>query len=447
MAGDTHECGVLVSPCESVQPALPLDWWRRDATAVAFTPDTHVAAEPTDGRLAFGALVAFTVVLVLAPQEFFPVLGQLRIAFVLAIVAIAAHMWSGSSAANVSPRPVELKIVLCLVAWAVLSIPMSYWPGGSLATLTDQYLKSVAIFWLLQGVVCSVRRLRTLLWTLTAISVPVALVGVNNYLSGAFVASRVIGYAGGMTSNPNDLALTLNLFIPLTAALALTARRALWRTVAWGVIGLSTAAVMVTFSRGGFLTLIAEGGLVLLLLFRQRAIKTLGGLVLCAVLAPIALPAGYGQRLSTIVDVNADPTGSAQDRWRDTVSATRFIVAHPIVGAGVGMDTLALNEFRGSHWVRVHNTYLDYGVDLGVPGIALFLTLITACFLSARRIERANATVGPELVTYASGIRISLAGFIVAAFFYPVPYHFYFYYIAGLSVSLKTITTRQFSVS
>jgi O-antigen ligase len=427
-----------------MERGLPLDWWRRDATAVAFTPDALTAAEPIDGRLAFGALVAFTVVLVLAPQEFVPALGQFRIAFVFGVVALAAHLFRGSKSAGASGTPRESKLVLCLVASAVLSIPTSYWPGGSVATLTDQYLKSIAIFWLLGGVVCSVRRMRSVLWTLTAISVPLALVGVKNYLSGAFVGDRVIGYAGGLTSNPNDLALTLNLFIPLTAALALTARLAWLRTCAWGIIGLSTAAVMVTFSRAGFLTLVVEGGFLLMVLIRRSAVRAAGGLVLCVLLALVALPSGYGQRLSTIVDIDSDPTGSAQDRWRDTVSATQFIVAHPIIGAGVGMDTLALNEVRGPRWVRVHNAYLDYGVDLGVPGLVLFVAVVVTSFRNARRIERMSRDViGAELVAFASGVRISLAGFIVAAFFYPVPYHFYFYYMAGLSVALKTIAARQ----
>jgi O-antigen ligase len=400
--------------------------------------------EPAGGRLAFGALVAFTVVLVLAPQEFFPVLGQVRIAFILATVAIAAHMVGGSKSTPNSSTPPEFTIAFCLVVWAVASIPGSYWPGGSLTTLTDQYLKSIAIFWLLGRVVCSTRRLQSLSWTLAAVSIPIAVVGLKNYAAGAFVQGRVIGYAGGLTANPNDLALTLNLFNPLTAAVALTARRPWLRALAWGIIGLNTAAVMMTFSRAGFLTLITEGGLLLLLLVRRRAVKAARALALCAALALVTLPSGYGQRLSTIADIDSDPTGSAQERWRDTKVAAQFIIAHPIIGAGVGQGLLALNELRGAFWLPVHNVYLAYGVDLGVPGLLLFVALVATSFRSARRIERALVeTVGLELQTFASGIRISLAGFMVAAFFHPVPYHFYFYYIAGLAVALKTIAARR----
>jgi hypothetical protein len=153
--------------------------------------------------------------------------------------------------------------------------------------------------------------------------------------------------------------------------------------------------------------------------------------------------------VSTIVDIDSDTTGSAQERWSDINAATQFIVAHPIVGAGVGQGILAMNATRGATWVAVHNAYLNYGVDLGVPGLALFVALVGTSFRSARRVESMDGfrkPVGTELVAFAGGIRVSLAGFMVAACFHPVPYHFHFYYIAGLSMALKTTATRQFDV-
>src|SRR5204863_736012 len=191
--------------------------------------------------------------------------------------------------------------------------------------------------------------------------------------------------------------------------------------------------------------LIAEAWLLFLLLVRRRAGKAIGALGLCVLVALMVLPSGYGQRLSTILDVDSDATGSAQQRWRDTEAAIQFIAAHPIVGAGIGEGGLALNEVRGTFWLPVHNAYLNYGVDLGVPGLVMFVALVLTSLQTARRVERTTTgAMGTELGGFASGIRISLAGFIVAAFFHPVAYHFYFYYIAGLSVALKTVAARQF---
>jgi O-antigen ligase len=88
----------------------------------------------------------------------------------------------------------------------------------------------------------------------------------------------------------------------------------------------------------------------------------------------------------------------------------------------------------------VHNTYLEYAVDLGLPGLTLFVLLLRGCWKSARATRRSAA---PELGQLAEGIEISLVGFAVAAFFHPAAYEFYFFYIAGLAVAARTVAVRE----
>jgi hypothetical protein len=40
----------------------------------------------------------------------------------------------------ITPLAPEIGIALSLILWSMITIPMSYWPGGSLHLLTDQYL-------------------------------------------------------------------------------------------------------------------------------------------------------------------------------------------------------------------------------------------------------------------------------------------------------------------
>jgi len=44
-------------------------------------------------------------------------------------------------------------------------------------------------------------------------------------------------------------------------------------------------------------------------------------------------------------------------------------------------------------------------------------------------------------VLAVAGVRISLVAFVAAACFHPAGYHFYFFYIAGLAVSLRLIAS------
>jgi O-antigen ligase len=156
------------------------------------------------------------------------------------------------------------------------------------------------------------------------------------------------------------------------------------------------------------------------------------------------MPAGYTDRLLTLSAIDADPTGSAQARWGGTVAALEHAAEHPILGAGLGMNILVLNESVGTTWRAVHNTYLEYAVDLGLPGLALFVLLLGSCWRSARATRR---IAGPVLGQLAEGIEISLVGFTVAAFFHPAAYEFYLYYIAGLAVATKTVGAREAAVA
>ncbi len=100
------------------------------------------------------------------------------------------------------------------------------------------------------------------------------------------------------------------------------------------------------------------------------------------------------------------------------------------------MNILALNDERGTTWTAVHNVYLQLGVELGLPGLALFVALLVTSLRSARRAQRvARASADHELCHLAEGIEVSLLAFAISGIFYPVAYHFYFYLIAGLAAA------------
>lgn len=427
--------------------SLPAAEWWRPGPVAELAPGMGVLAarqpQGSGGGLAFGALLTFTFIQVLAPQSFLPALRPFRIALVTALVGITAHVVERLA----RRRPItvwsrEMALTAALVAWAVVTLPLSYWPGGSASFLLDTYFKTVAIFWLLANAVDSLPRLRTLAWGLTAMTVPLALTAVRNFVSGDFIATghsvkRILGYEAGLTANPNDLALMLNLLLPFGVALLLSTPGALARGLLLGVVLLQAAGVVVTFSRGGFLALATIVALYLWRLARRGAMGwALAGLLACLAGASL-LPGEYRARLSTITDIEGDPTGSAQARWSDTVAALRFVAANPVIGAGAGMNTLALNEVRGAAWKEVHNAYLQYAVELGIIGLGLFLALLLACLGRVRSVRRRTAgdPARRQLFHLAEGTEIALVAFAVAALFGPVGYQFYFYYLAGLAVA------------
>ena len=422
-------------------------WWR--PVAEGGTP----AAAPRSDPLPFWALMGFTAVLLLSPQSFVPALASLHLAFLCAALAggtyVLGRFLRHQPVLRLTP---EMVLTLALVAWAVLTLPMSYWPGGSLAFFFDIYLKALIVFWLLANVVDSTARLRTVAWILSLIAVPLSISAVRGFFSGGFRSEelshgmdRITGYDAALTANPNDLALMLNLILPLSLALLFITRRPALRWLLLTAIGLDVIAIIATFSRAGFLTLGVIGIAYLMIVFR-RGRRVLAVLAVCGALGGLAfLPAAYVDRLSTITDVQADSTGSAQARLSDTLTALKYVAAHPLVGAGIGMNILALNQARGATWTKVHDVYLEYAVDLGLPGLLLFLFLLRRIVRGVNRARAAGPAVPgrEELRALAEGLGVSLVGFMVAAFFYPDAYQFYFYYIAGLAVAAASIATAS----
>lgn len=429
------------------------EWWRAAAaeSAPAVVPRERSGPLPSQSAVPFVALCVFSFVMLLAPQSIVPALQPFRIALVAGLIALGATV----GARFFQGRPIglwtrEVKIALALGAWCVVTLPLSMWPGGSLAMLTGTFFKSLALFWLNANVIDSVRRLKRLTLLLALCSLPLAITAMRHYLAGDVATGgiykqfqRIEGYDAPLTHNPNDLALTLNLLLPFAVAQAALARSRALKLGLWALAALDAIGVVLTFSRGGFLTLAT-----IAFLFYRHLRKTgrlpswLVPAALAGLLAlPLLLHTSYVQHLMTIANYKADPTGSAQARFGDMVIASRVSLTHPLIGAGAGMNALALNDARGAAWKMVHDVYLEYAVDLGLPGLLLFLLLFYGCVKAAGRGERASPEdeEGATLVACSRALRFALVGFGVAAVFHPVAYHFYFYCLGGLAVAVGAL--------
>lgn len=426
------------------------EWWRPEVVSRTLPPSRvdgrAERPEIAGSRASFLALMAFTFVLLVAPQSFVPALAPLRPGLLTAAAALTAYLLDRLLYRE-PPLRITREIVAagCLAAWALLTVPMSYWPGGSLALLLDEYLKTLAIFWLLSSVVNTSARMQEVAFGLTLMAVPMAAVGIRQYLSGTFLDGRIQSYDAPLASNPNDLALMLNLILPLSLALALFLTKTLPRLLVLGCAAMSAAAVILTFSRAGFIAL-SMTALIYFVKLMRRPGRVWAIAALCLVLACVPfLPSGYAERLSTILNIQSDPTGSAQERWGDTMAAIRFVSRNPIVGAGIGQNILALNEERGALWKKVHNVYLEYAMDLGLPGLFLFLLILFGCFRAVSFVMHRTKGSTPlrRLFLLAEGIQVSLVAFTISGFFHPVAYNFYFYYVGGLALAARAACAAE----
>jgi O-antigen ligase len=406
----------------------------RVAPAAPAVARTSTSDEGRGGAFAFWSFWAFTLVLFVAPQNYIPIPSPGKLSMGLALAShVGARLLNGSLPWRNS-WPMGLSVALLL--WAIISVPFSLWPGGSVMIIQDQYIKSLAAFWLLASAIDRAERLYLLLWSLCVMSLPIAYHAVSAYDGSA----RIGGYTSGMASNPNDLALIANVFVPLAVGLFFGTRRLLPRLMFAGLAALNAAAIVLSFSRAGFLALVCNVLLCahVFLPLGKRLMALCGAVALGAVLLA-AMPT-YQERLSTIWNVEEDTTGSGQARSKANINAFQLVAQNPIIGSGIGADVLAMNQFA-AEWVNVHNVYLQFAVDLGILGLALFIWLFVACLRALARARRIIA--GTEhagwLCPVADGIRISLLVFAVSGAFGPVAYHYYFYYAAGLALAVAHV--------
>lgn len=407
------------------------------------------AADETGSAAAFWALIAFSGVLLISPQTYVPALSAIAPAKLAAGAALLTHVAGALSAG----RPVvhwspALRIASLLCAWSIITIPLAVWPGGAFGTLMDLFIKALIIFWLLGEVVGTVDRLKQVCWSLVIFTLPLPLTAVTRFRSGDFVASgvqgvpRIVGYEAPLTQNPNDLALMLNLILPLTLALLSITTRRLPRMLLLGAVLADVVGVLVTFSRGGLVTLAIVGAIYAVRALRRPGRGKVVALLLAGVLCLGFMPDTFWARTATIFNFDEDVTGSAQARRTQAYAALAYSLAHPLIGAGLGMNVVALAD-EGGTWHTVHNVWLQYSSDLGLPGLALFLMLVVASLRAAAATRRAAAGPPATPLSYlAEGIELSLAAFCVATVFHPVAYHFYFYYIAGLAMALTRMAPR-----
>jgi O-antigen ligase len=394
--------------------------------------------------LAFAGVYLFTLMLYARPNDLFPALGNFPLVKIVAISVMLIYVGSKVSAgAKVVVWTPEMTMLIVIAALGLLLMPAAASPKDSLNMLTDNYLKTVIIFILMVNLIDTRRRIFSL-WKLVVVcGAALGLGAINSYMKGEFTAKglRIEGLVGGMFENPNDLATALDLLLPFAVLLILTCKgfARLFYLVCAAVIAI---AVLVTFSRGGFLGLLALGGVLLWKLGRGRRLKTiLATALICGILFAV-LPGGYGNRIATIFNTEQDETGSAQLRRDLMERAASIAINRPILG--VGMGNFHIYSIREK---EAHNAYLEIAAELGVMGLIAYLIVIFAPLRSLLRIERQTrgrrSQSEREMYWLSVSIQAALIAYMVCSFFASIQYLWYLYYTAAYAVALRQIHSAE----
>lgn len=399
------------------------------------------------------ALMTFTYVW--RVQDAFPILGKLQ----LPLLALAAAMVMYSSARHPARRLSQIqqptfKLIIALLVIMTIGVPFSLWQGHSAMFVLKGYLPNILYFVL---VATSVRSIRDVEWF--------AMVNLYGALVYATVVSLFfsVGYDGRLGSlvyyDANDFALVMVCTIPFAVYFLGKGHKKSRRVAALVALAMILTAMVKSGSRGGFIGLIAVA---LYVLLRYRAIPS--RVRLAVTIAGIALFFGfasdkYWETMGTILhptsDYNYTDTEGRIEVWKRGMG---YMWHHPITGVGVaafpvaeGQSDLATSNFaegKGFKWSVAHNSFLETGAELGIPGALVFIAMILVTLVALARLSprgRYAPWITKREMALAQMLIGALIGFAVAGFFVSAEYFAYLYFMLGLSIGLVKLVRQRAS--
>lgn len=270
---------------------------------------------------------------------------------------------------------------LLFVVWAGCTQLYFYQGGGDrLPNKFWTYVQLLLVLWIMWELAASKQRQLGLLAA---------------YVSGAYVAAfgtilllrraealRRLALGG---ADPNDIAMTLALALPMAWYLGLTYRRPFVRWICRAYIPVGLVAIALTGSRGGMITGLAAMAIVPFTMTRltpTRLATAVAALGLSGALAVIYVPDKIVQRLATTgTSVENLSLGGRFSIW---VAAVRAFAQRPVVGYGTGSFRTAVRPY-GIEQVA-HNSYLSVLVEQGLVGFLLYYAMFVAALVSVVRL-------------------------------------------------------------
>lgn len=353
------------------------------------------------------------------------------------------------------------KLIAALGVMACLSVPFGISMGASGRFILESYSKVLIGAFI---VIVAVRRVSDL-YTLVVGCVLGG--GILSILSLFVFPVESIGGDGfariskGYSFDANDLGTMAVTVLPLALWLIATRRGAVRMIAIATSIGL-VATLAKSGSRGGFLGLLAIGVALLLLARTVPVWKRVAVVALAAGGLFIAAPPGYWKQMETISSPKDDynwtaPTGRRQI-WKRGMG---YMWSHPLTGIGVSnfpkaegtISPLAQN-FRagmaGIKWSAAHNSFVEVGAEMGLPGLLLFSGLVLGTIGSMYRMSwrlpgtwRSGNEEQRFLAHAPTYLLVSMVGFASAGFFVSFAYWDIPYVVAALVAGVYVCVADQ----
>ena len=264
----------------------------------------------------------------------------------------------------------------------------------------------------------------------------------------------MVSRAGGTLGHPNVLAYYLEILLPLVFALILVESRKKMLVYLLVTLGAGLAALIVTLSRLGWLTIPISFSIVFLVLFKGRLFRLSTFLILLlagccfSIILYFAFPM-IEKRLTH------DDYQSARSRMPMNEATLSVIKRFPLVGAGLNNFSEIFQNYqtRKSRVLQekhvVHNLFLWVWAEIGTIGLLVFFWMFSSVFFLIKALlSKVDLWHRALLTGIAAGLFAHLAhGLFDPGFRLSLPISVLVYTLIGLVGAVSLHYRRQKKVS
>ena len=358
------------------------------------------------------------------PQDLLPI-GFMRPSMILMLCLL---FFIGSNFAAVT----ACKSNQTRMIWYILLLLLIYVPFAKNNYMAFHAFKNMFTYMLfiISVIVCvnSIERLKTLFKVYISLMVYVAIYSLLHNGVGS----------GNYFEDENDVSLYINMVLPFCFFLLLIEKN-IWGKLFYGAaLVLGMMAVVVSFSRGGFVGLVVMSVVVWLVSPRKLLILFL--ISLLAGGAYLLTDEEYKQEMSTVTDTS---DSTADDRLKSWGSAWDMFLDNPL-GVGGGNFPSHFADYQGDKFEKgmagrsAHSLWFTLIPELGIVGIILYMRLLLYnCkdILFVRKVARHKDPSMIYIYALSTAFMASLAGHFASATFISVFYYPHFWYLSGIIVA------------
>jgi len=391
----------------------------------------------------YWGLLLFFVLEYVRPSSYIPALAVMKLNTLVPVLSALGSLVSGRGRVATQqlfsePQTKLLLAFLGLIVVSVLTADVTDYAWTIFTAVLGYFL----VFWVIAQQVTTLARVKGLFKTLVLVHLVVT--ALNPQI---FDGGRQYVAAGYFLGDGNDFALSVNIAIPLCLFLVLDAAGMRQRLFYIGALLILVFDVVATQSRGGTVALACVG--LYYWIKSDRKITMTMIVTTAMVMVLLAAPAGYFERMSGVAD---SEEGSAKGRIEAWTAAIQMALDNPILGVGAGHFSVMhgaryRSSFDSPPNQTAHSIYFLVLGDLGLPGLALFLSVIWTNLAANRRLAR-QLEVRGQVETAASrqllsSSSASLIAYATGGAFLSAAYYPHLFVIAGLMTAARRVATAR----